>query len=171
MVDVLDRRGLREGALLDAMDKHNILDMLSRAEKRQAETKQPAVVERVQPSRRGKPQGKAAKVDEVDDDDEGAHPTVEAQAAEYAAAALKRLAVVLRKLKCKCPGTTWKAFEGELASVEKGNADVEGDMYAWLKQRALALEGCMYAVSKDAKEEAREETPSEEVSCVGGKGV
>lgn len=181
MVDVLDRRGLREGALLDALDKHSIVEGLRRAEKRPAAGEKQANPERVQPSRHGKPRagtlgntkgkGKSGAKDadaDVDPDaqEDDAHPGVEAQAARYAAAALKRLAVILRKAKLKCPSSgTWKACEGELAAVEKGG-DVPGDkgapMCVWLKDQALALEGCMYAVSKDAREEEREETPSEE---------
>lgn len=113
LIATLDHRGLRESALLESLTAKGLVDSLRRGE-RLVERKSSAPVERVQPTRRGKPAA-GAREPIKEEKDEGS-VDVEAQAAEAAGACLRRLASVLRKRKIACPEgwANWKALEKAL---------------------------------------------------------
>lgn len=166
LVTTLDHRGLRESALLEALEAKGVVDALRRGERLDRKPSA-APVERVQPTRRGKPAaGSRAAAKEEDAEVEG---DVETQAAAWAAECLGRLVASLRKRKLACPEGFggWKAMERALADDGMAWSDRSCGVHTtphaatvvFLRRCAVALEGCMWAVSKDAKEAAKEATP------------
>lgn len=182
LVATLEHRGLRESALLEALDAKNVLESLRRGERLERRPSVP--VEGVQPTRRGKPaKGARAAGDVAEEAD------VEARAAAAAVACLHRVGASLRKRKLACPEGWggWKGMERTLAQDgvrvahhEGLHDDVRAGSVACLRRCAVALEGCMWAVSKDAKQAAKEETPEGSevrrgtgvccVTCLPGRG-